>query len=66
MQACLKEYHDELVRVRPEVAETYPFDTLYRDVAVGFNLLMIIVIPIFAAVPQADLPEDKAEFTFKS
>ena len=36
--SILKEYHAELVKVRPEAAETMPFDTLVKDVAVAFNL----------------------------
>ena len=66
-QGCLADYHAELVRVRPEAAETYPLDVLIRDVAVGFNLFFLcIAVPVAIGVVGADLPPDKAEFTWKS
>ena len=66
-QGCLADYHAELVRVRPEAAETYPLDVLVRDVAVGFNLFFLcIAVPVAIGVVGAELPPDKAEFTWKS
>ena len=53
--------------MRPEAAETYPLDVLIRDVAVGFNLFFLcIAVPVAIGVVGADLPPDKAEFTWKS
>ena len=53
--------------MRPEAAETYPLDVLVRDVAVGFNLFFLcIAVPVAIGVVGADLPPDKAEFTWKS
>ena len=52
--------------MRPEAAETYPLDVLTRDVAIGFNIFFVVAIPIFAGVTKAELPADKAEFTWKS
>ena len=45
--SILKEYHAELVKVRPEAAETMPFDTLVKDVAVAFNLFWYARSPPF-------------------
>ena len=64
--ALLKEYYAELLNVRPEVAETYPYETLLNDVAVSMTLFWIVAIPILAGVASADLPEDKEAFTWKS
>ena len=53
--------------MRPEAAKTYPLDVLVRDVAVGFNLFFLcIAVPVAIGVVGADLPPDKAEFTWKS
>ena len=53
--------------MRPEAAETYPLDVLVRDVAVGFNLFFLcIAVPVAIGVVGAELPPDKAEFTWKS
>ena len=64
--ALIKDYHDELCKVRPDVAEGYPLEQMVKDTAVGFTCFWLLVIPVFAGVVVADLPPDKAEFTFKS
>ena len=64
--ALVTDYHNELCMVRPEVAETYPVDTMVKDIAVGFTCWWLLCIPVFSGVATADLPTDKAEFTFKS
>ena len=64
--ALLKEYYSELLKVRPDVAKTYPYQTLVNDVAISLNLFWIVVIPIFSGVASADLPEDKEKFTWAS
>ena len=61
----LKEYHNELVRIRPEVKQTYPYETLVADVAIAFNLFWLMGINIFAGVATAELPLEKEEFTWK-
>jgi|EP01046_Picozoa_sp_COSAG06_P038436 hypothetical protein len=53
-------------QVRPEAAETYPFEMLQSDLAVSLTLFWFVVVPIFAGVAVADLPEDKELFTWKS
>jgi hypothetical protein len=60
------DYHNELCNLRPDVAETYPVDMMVKDVAVGYTCSWLLVIPVFAGITTADLPPEKAEFTFKS